>query len=177
MRGTISSPRAGQCRVGRVQRPHDQSVTRSRHLRPTIGIRRLRAIECRSTSSGMARGLSYCPRDVRLYAEEGSAGSVQRRGGEGITVAVLRERISRCLLPLSREFWHWQRHARQAAYIRDDDAAQQVGTPSGAVFFSQLVRPFDYQHGLTGNLTSPELLGLKNAAYGDFIISTSIATG
>ena len=59
-------------------------------------------------------------------------------------------------------------------FIREiDHALRQVLRPKEAGFFNELVEPFaitSMDH--AGNLStfSPELLGLKNAAYGDFLI-------
>ena len=74
-----------------------------------------------------------------------------------------------------REFWRLAAASPDKfAFIREiDDATQQVLRPEEAVFFNQLVEPFAITSmDWAGNLAtfSPELLGLKNAAYDDFII-------
>src|SRR5216684_586642 len=74
-----------------------------------------------------------------------------------------------------REFWRSAAAAPDKfAFIREiDDATRQVLRPKEAVFFNQLVEPFAITSmDWTGNLAtfSPELLGLKNPAYDDFII-------
>ena len=74
-----------------------------------------------------------------------------------------------------REFWRLAAAAPdKLAYIREiDDATQQVLRPTESVVFNQLVEPFAITSmDWTGNLAtfSPELLGLKNPAYDDFII-------
>ncbi len=74
-----------------------------------------------------------------------------------------------------REFWRLAAASPgKLAFVREiDEATQQVLRPKEAVFFNQLVAPFAITSmDWTGNLAtfSPELLGLKNAAYDDFII-------
>lgn len=74
-----------------------------------------------------------------------------------------------------REFWRLAAGAPgKFAFIREiDDATQTVLRPKEAKFFNQLVEPFAITSmDWTGNLAtfSPELLGLKNAAYDDFVI-------
>ncbi len=73
------------------------------------------------------------------------------------------------------EFWRLAAAAPgKLRFIREiDDAQRQVLRPQEAGFFNQLVEPFavtsmDWR----GNIAtfSPELLGLSNAEYGDFII-------
>ena len=74
-----------------------------------------------------------------------------------------------------REFWRLAAAAPgKFSFIREiDDATRLVLRPNGAVFFNQLVEPFAITSmDWTGNVAtfSPELLGLKNSAYGDFIL-------
>jgi uncharacterized protein len=74
-----------------------------------------------------------------------------------------------------REFWRLAAASPdKLGYIREiDDATQQVLRPKEAVFFNQLVEPFAITSmDWSGNLAtfSPELLGLKNPEYDDFII-------
>jgi uncharacterized protein len=73
------------------------------------------------------------------------------------------------------EFWRLSAaHPGKIQFIREiDDAQNNVMRPNEAGFFNQLVEPFavtsvDWQ----GNLAtfSPELLGLKNSLYDDFIL-------
>ena len=73
------------------------------------------------------------------------------------------------------EFWRLSAAAPgKIKFIREiDHALRQVLRPKEAGFFNELVEPFaitSMDH--AGNLStfSPELLGLKNAAYGDFLI-------
>jgi uncharacterized protein len=74
-----------------------------------------------------------------------------------------------------REFWRLTAAAPgKFSFVREiDDATRLVLRPNGAVFFNQLVEPFAITSmDWTGNVAtfSPELLGLKNSAYGDFIL-------
>jgi uncharacterized protein len=74
-----------------------------------------------------------------------------------------------------REFWRLAAASPDKfAFIREiDDATQQVLRPKEAVFFNQLIEPFAITSmDWAGNLAtfSPELLGLKNPKYDDFII-------
>ncbi len=73
------------------------------------------------------------------------------------------------------EFWRLAAAAPgKFTFIREiDDATTQVLRPKEAAFFNQLVEPFAITSiDCAGNLAtfSPELLGLKNPAYDDFII-------
>ena len=88
-----------------------------------------------------------------------------------------------------REFWRLAAAAPgKFGFIREiDDATRLVLRPKEAVFFNQLVEPFAITSmDWAGNIAtfSPELLGLKSAAYGDFILGninrdklTDMATG
>lgn len=74
-----------------------------------------------------------------------------------------------------REFWRLAAAAPgKFSFIREiDDATRLVLRPNGAVFFNQLVEPFAITSmDWTGNVAtfSPELLGLRNPGYGDFIL-------
>ncbi len=74
-----------------------------------------------------------------------------------------------------RDFWRLAAASPgKLAFIREiDEATQQILRPQEAVFFNQLVAPFAIiSMDWAGNLAtfSPELLGLKNPAYDDFIV-------
>ena len=74
-----------------------------------------------------------------------------------------------------REFWRLAAATPgKFSFIREiDDATRVVLRPKEAEFFNQLVEPFAITSmDWSGNVAtfSPELLGLKNAAYGDFIL-------
>ena len=104
---------------------------------------------------------------VCFNVEESEGGHVSRSFGEaGIADSYYR---------FLREFWRLAAASPDKfAFIREiDEATQQVLRPEEAVFFNQLVEPFAITSmDWAGNLAtfSPELLGLKNAAYDDFII-------
>jgi uncharacterized protein len=73
------------------------------------------------------------------------------------------------------EFWRLAAASPgKFAFIREiDDATRLVLRPKEAVFFNQLVEPFAITSmDWAGNIAtfSPELLGLKNAGYNDFIL-------
>jgi len=73
------------------------------------------------------------------------------------------------------EFWRLSTaHPGKIRFIREIDSAQHnVLRPNEASFFNQLATPFAVTSmDCTGNIAtfSPELLGLKNAAYDDFIL-------
>jgi uncharacterized protein len=73
------------------------------------------------------------------------------------------------------EFWRLSAaHPGKIRFIREiDDAQRNVLRPEEASFFNQLATPFAITSmDWTGNIAtfSPELLGLKNALYNDFIL-------
>jgi uncharacterized protein len=104
---------------------------------------------------------------ICFNVEESEGDHVSRSFGEaGIADAYYR---------FLHEFWRLAAAAPdKISFIREiDDATQQVLRPKETVFFNQLVEPFAITSmDWAGNLAtfSPELLGLKNPAYDDFII-------
>jgi uncharacterized protein len=119
------------------------------------------------------------PREMfDFYAEEGIdrvCFNVEESEGDHVSRSFGEPDIAGAYYRFLREFWRLAAASPdKLAYIREiDDAAQQVVRPREAVFFNQLVEPFAITSmDWTGRLAtfSPELLGLKNAAYGDFII-------
>jgi uncharacterized protein len=104
---------------------------------------------------------------VCFNVEESEGDHVSRSFGEaGIADAYYR---------FLREFWRLAAAVPEKfAFIREiDDATMQVLRPRDTVFANQLVEPFAITSmDWSGNLAtfSPELLGLKNPAYDDFII-------
>jgi uncharacterized protein len=104
---------------------------------------------------------------VCFNVEESEGGHVSRSFGEtGIEDAYYH---------FLREFWRLAAAAPgKFSFIREiDDATRLVLRPKEAVFFNQLVEPFAITSmDWTGNIAtfSPELLGLKNPAYADFIL-------
>jgi len=166
------------------QRLHDiNRVTRSGRGtfdRTIAGIRRLRrqGVPFHVISVLSAESLA-APREMfDFYAEEGIdrvCFNVEESEGDHVSRSFGEPDIADAYYRFLREFWRLAASSPdKLAYIREiDDAAQQVVRPREAVFFNQLVEPFAITSmDWTGNLAtfSPELLGLKNAAYGDFII-------
>ena len=104
---------------------------------------------------------------VCFNVEESEGDHVSRSFGEaGIEDAYYR---------FLREFWRLAAAAPgKFASIREiDDATRLVLRPKDVIFHNQLVEPFAVTSmDWTGNIAtfSPELLGLKNAAYDDFIL-------
>jgi uncharacterized protein len=104
---------------------------------------------------------------VCFNVEESEGDHVSRSFGEaGIADAYYR---------FLREFWRLAAAVPEKfAFIREiDDATAQVLRPKESAFVNQLVEPFAITSmDWAGNVAtfSPELLGLKNAAYDDFII-------
>jgi uncharacterized protein len=104
---------------------------------------------------------------VCFNVEESEGDHVSRSFGEtGIEDAYYR---------FLREFWRLAAAAPgKFASIREiDDATRLVLRPKDVIFHNQLVEPFAVASmDWTGNIAtfSPELLGLKNAAYDDFIL-------
>jgi len=73
------------------------------------------------------------------------------------------------------EFWRLSAtHPGKIRFIREiDDAQRNVFRPQDSAFFNQLATPFAVTSvDWTGNIAtfSPELLGLKNTAYDDFVL-------
>src|SRR5437762_11588332 len=104
---------------------------------------------------------------VCFNVEESEGGHVSRSFGE--------TGIEDSYYNFLREFWRMAAAAPgKFGFIREiDDATRLVLRPKEAVFFNQLVEPFAITSmDWAGNLAtfSPELLGLKNPAYDDFIV-------
>jgi len=104
---------------------------------------------------------------ICFNVEESEGDHVSRSFGEaGIADAYYR---------FLREFWRLAASSPdKITFIREiDEATRQVLRPKDTAFFNQLVEPFAITSiDWAGNLAtfSPELLGLKNPAYDDFII-------
>ena len=102
--------------------------------------------------------------------------NVEESEGDHVSRSLRRGRDRRRLLPLSqRVLAAVGGLARQASTssARSTTRTQQVLRPQEAGFFNQLVEPFAITSmDWPGNIAtfSPELLGLKNADYDDFII-------
>ncbi len=113
-----------------------------------------------------------------FYVEEGIGRvcfNVEESEGDHVSRSFGETGIADSYYRFLREFWRLAAASPDKfAFIREiDDATQQVLRPREAVFFNQLVAPFAITSmDWAGNLAtfSPELLGLKGAAYDDFII-------
>jgi uncharacterized protein len=166
------------------QRLHDiNRVTRSGRgtfERTIAGIRRLRChgVPFHVISVLSAESLA-APREMfDFYMEEGIERvcfNVEESEGDHVSHSFGEAGIEDSYYRFLREFWRLAAASPgKLAYIREiDGATQQVLRPQEAVFFNQLVEPFAITSmDWAGNLAtfSPELLGLKNAAYDDFIV-------
>jgi uncharacterized protein len=166
------------------QRLHDiNRVTRSGRgtfERTIAGIRRLRrhAVPFHVISVLSAESLA-APREMfDFYVAEGIdqvCFNVEESEGDHVSRSFGDAGIADAYYRFLREFWRSAAVAPDKfAFIREiDEATRQVLRPKEAVFFNQLVEPFAITSmDWTGNLAtfSPELLGLKNPAYDDFII-------
>ena len=119
------------------------------------------------------------PREMfEFYVAEGVEHvcfNVEESEGEHVSESFAAAGIDRLYYRFLSEFWRLSAGSPgKINFIREiDDATRQVLRPAEAGFFNQLVEPFavtsmDWR----GNVAtfSPELLGLKNAEYENFII-------
>ena len=148
--------------------------------RTIAGIRRLRrhGVPFHVISVLSAESLA-APREMfDFYVAEGIdrvCFNVEESEGDHLSRSFAQAGIADAYYRFLREFWRLAAASPdKLAYIREiDDATQQVLRPNGVMFFNQLVEPFAITSmDWTGNLAtfSPELLGLKNPDYDDFII-------
>ncbi|HEV2336348.1 MAG TPA: cyclophane-forming radical SAM/SPASM peptide maturase GrrM/OscB, partial [Stellaceae bacterium] len=113
-----------------------------------------------------------------FYVEEGIERvcfNVEESEGDHVSRSFAEAGIADSYYRFLREFWRLAAAAPgKFAFIREiDGATQQILRPQEAAFSNQLVEPFAITSmDWAGNLAtfSPELLGLKNPAYSDFII-------
>src|SRR5712692_3709170 len=166
------------------QHLHDiNRVTRSGRgtfERMITGIRRLRrhAVPFHVISVLSAESLAAPGEMFDFYLGEGIdrvCFNVEESEGDHVSRSFGEAGIADAYYRFLRELWRSAAAAPDKfAFIREiDQAAQQALRPKEAVFFNQLVEPFAITSmDWTGNLAtfSPELLGLKNAAYDNFII-------
>ena len=101
--------------------------------------------------------------------------NVEESEGDHVSLAFAESGIADAYYRFLREFWRLAVETPgKFAFIRElDDAAQQVLRPQEAVYLNQMVEPFAITSmDWAGNVAtfSPELLGLKNPAYDDFIL-------
>jgi uncharacterized protein len=158
------------------------------------GIRRLRdhGVPFHVISVLSAESLA-APREMfDFYVSEGIdrvCFNVEESEGDHVSRSFGETGIEEAYYTFLREFWRLAAAAPgKFDFIREiDDATRLVLRPKEAVFFNQLVEPFAITSmDWAGNIAtfSPELLGLKSAAYGDFILGninrdqlTDMATG
>ena len=166
------------------QRLHDVNrVTRAGRgtFAPTIaGIRRLRrhAVPFHVISVLSPESLA-APREMfDFYVAEGIEQvcfNVEESEGDHLSRSFAAPAIADAYYDFLREFWRLAAAAPgKFAFIREiDEATRLVLRPEEAPCFNQMVEPFAIvSMDWAGNIAtfSPELLGLKNAAYDDFII-------
>jgi uncharacterized protein len=101
--------------------------------------------------------------------------NVEESEGDHRSEAFADAGIDRAYYRFLSEFWHLSAaHPGKLKFIREiDDAQRNVFRPQEAGFFNQLSVPFAVTSmDWTGNIAtfSPELLGLKNAEYQDFVL-------
>jgi uncharacterized protein len=113
-----------------------------------------------------------------FYAEEGIERvcfNVEESEGDHVSQAFADGGIETAYYRFLNEFWRLSATIPgKVTFIREvEHALQQVIRPKDAPFSNQLVEPFAITSmDWAGNIStfSPELLGLKNAAYGDFLL-------
>jgi uncharacterized protein len=113
-----------------------------------------------------------------FYAEEGIERvcfNVEESEGDHVSQAFADGGIETAYYRFLSEFWRLSAAIPgKVMFIREiEHALQQVIRPKDAPFSNQLVEPFAITSmDWAGNIStfSPELLGLKNSAYGDFLL-------
>ena len=119
------------------------------------------------------------PREMfEFYVEEGIERvcfNVEESEGDHVSQSFTDSGVEAAYYRFLSEFWRLSAAAPgKITFIREiEHALQQVIRPKDAPFGNQLVEPFAITSmDWTGNIStfSPELLGLKNAAYGDFLL-------
>ncbi len=148
--------------------------------RTIAGIRRLRRHEVPfHVISVLSAESLAAPREMfDFYLSEGIERvcfNVEESEGDHVSRSFGEAGIEDSYYRFLRAFWRLAAAAPgKLAFIREiDDATQLVLRPTETAFFNQLVEPFAITSmDWAGNLAtfSPELLGLKNPAYDDFII-------
>jgi len=101
--------------------------------------------------------------------------NVEESEGDHVSKSFGEAGIETAYYEFLREFWRLSAAAPVAiTFVREiEHAVQQVIRPDGAPFRNQLIEPFAVTSmDWAGNIStfSPELLGLKNATYGDFVL-------
>jgi uncharacterized protein len=101
--------------------------------------------------------------------------NVEESEGDHVSQSFAATGIEAAYYDFLREFWRLSAAApRSITFVREiEHAVQQVIRPDGVPYRNQLAEPFAIvSMDCLGNIStfSPELLGLKNAAYGDFLL-------
>jgi uncharacterized protein len=101
--------------------------------------------------------------------------NVEESEGEHVSQSFGEAGVEAAYYDFLREFWRLSAAAPQRImFVREiEHAVQQVIRPDGVPFRNQLTEPFAITSmDCAGNIStfSPELLGLKNANYGDFLL-------
>jgi uncharacterized protein len=166
------------------QRLHDRNrVTRSGRgtFDKTIaGIRRLRrhGVPFHVISVLTAESLAEPAEMFNFYLNEGIdhvCFNVEESEGEHRSASFAAAGIEDAYYQFLSEFWRLSAaHPGKIRFIREiDDAQRNIFRPEDSSFFNQLATPFAITSmDWTGNIAtfSPELLGLKNGLYDDFVL-------
>ena len=113
-----------------------------------------------------------------FYVSEGISEvcfNVEESEGAHISSTLATPDVEASFYSFLREFWRLSSNSPgKLTFIREiEDTIRQIIRPDGVRFTNCLVEPFSIiSMDWAGNIStfSPELLGLKNAAYGDFIL-------
>lgn len=166
------------------QRLHDRNrVTRAGRGtfdKTLAGIRRLKArgVPFHVISVLTSESLAVPDEMFAFYLAEGIEHvcfNVEESEGEHRSASFAQSGIEDAYYDFLSEFWRLSAaHPGKIRFIREiDDAQRNIFRPKDAGFFNQLATPFAITSmDWTGNIAtfSPELLGLKNAAYDDFVL-------
>jgi uncharacterized protein len=126
------------------------------------------------TAAGLA-----APREMfEFYVAEGIEAvcfNVEESEGDHVSHSFAQPGIEAAYYDFLREFWRLSSALpRAVTFVREiEHAVQQVIRPDGVPYRNQLAEAFAIvSMDCFGNIStfSPELLGLKNAAYGDFLL-------
>jgi uncharacterized protein len=144
------------------------------------GIRRLRAKDVPfHVISVLTAASMKAPRDMfDFYVAEGIREvcfNVEESEGDHVSQSFGEDGVEQLYYRFLGEFWRLAAASDgRIAFVREvEHALMQVLRPQEAPFFNELVEPFAVLSvDCTGNVStfSPELLGLKNTDYGDFLI-------
>ena len=119
------------------------------------------------------------PREMfEFYVQEGIERvcfNVEESEGDHVSESLGRDEAGAAYYRFLGEFWRLSAaHPGKLVFIREiEHALKMILRPKESNFYNELVEPFAVTSvDCLGNVAtfSPELLGLKNAAYGDFVI-------